>query len=109
MPYVNPPVCYLCGKIHSCDTKDIFQMVAPDGDTVNVCNNHPGVREEHHRQNNLTGEEARKLALKSLAHPRTQKMMTELREEMRQRSMDYLERMTLMGKRDEALQILYGS
>lgn len=108
MPYVNPPVCYLCSKVHPCDTENTVQMQAPDGDTVNVCKDHPGVLEEYQRQNTLDTEGMRKLAMEALSHPRMQDYMASIREEMKSREDEFLNRMIQEGKRDEAMEILHG-
>jgi hypothetical protein len=101
MPFVKPPVCYVCGKIHSCDTRDIIQVLAPrkfgqrtfshyDSGyrTVNVCKHHHGILEEHERQNNLTGDKAKLYAERALKSPDVMEYMIQNQAEMYNRQLE---------------------
>jgi len=74
MPYVNPPVCFICGKVHPCDTEDTVQLTNAKFVTVNICKSHPGVIEEHERQQNLQGEERAEHARKVISTPEFHKI-----------------------------------
>ena len=77
MPYNTPPKCFICGKIHSCDTNDIVQMVNSKFVTVNVCKKHFGVEEEYQRQNNLSVEEKAVVARKSISTSEFKEMLND--------------------------------
>jgi len=82
MPYATPPKCYICGKIHSCDTQDTLQLVNAYYVTVKVCKSHIGVIEESYRQNNLSTEEKADLAFKTVSTPEFKKMYQEYMDSM---------------------------
>jgi len=77
MPYNTPPKCFICGKVHSCDTDDTIQIVNSKFVTVNVCKRHVGVIEEHQRQNNLSTEEKAELAGKQISTPEFKIMLND--------------------------------
>jgi predicted NUDIX family phosphoesterase len=77
MPFATPSKCFICGKIHSCDTQDTLQLVNANYVTVNVCKSHIGVIEESNRQNNLSTEEKADLAFKTISTPEFKKMYQE--------------------------------
>jgi len=74
MPYATPPKCFICGKVHPCDTTDILQLANAIYVTVNVCKDHPGVQEEHDRQETLSVDEKAELAIKVCSTPEFIKM-----------------------------------
>jgi hypothetical protein len=91
MPFVNPPVCAICGKTHSCDTKNIVQLKLTLElgvallehdltvqnheyyELINCCDDHPCVKEEEERQRNLSTEERAKLARATIQTPQFQR------------------------------------
>ena len=75
MPYNTPPKCFICGKVHSCDTDDTVQMVNAKFVTINVCKSHTGVLEEHKRQEELSVEEKAELARKTISTPEFKTML----------------------------------
>lgn len=77
MPYTHPPICFICKKVHSCDTQDTLQLENANYVTVNVCKCHQGIQEEYDRQNNLSLEEAAEHARKTISTPEFKKTFTE--------------------------------
>lgn len=82
MPYTTPPVCYLCGRVHPCDTNATIQLVNAKFVTVNVCKSHPGVVEEHNHQENMTIDEKAEQASKVIDTPEFKKMLGEYVEQL---------------------------
>jgi len=78
MPFVEKPVCAICRKVHPRDTNDTLQMFNHKLGTVNVCNNHIGVKEEYHRQTNLPLDLHVQLARETVAHAQFQQDMKDL-------------------------------
>jgi hypothetical protein len=82
MPYNTPPVCFICKKIHPCDTNDVLELVTPDFKTVKVCKSHNGAEEERLRQETMTPVEKQAMAANVMAQPEFKKVLQEYVEDM---------------------------
>ena len=71
MPWVSPPVCYLCSKVHSVNDMSVIQLTVPikGVGTKNFCSHHPGIKEEKERQENASTKEKAELARIALSSP----------------------------------------
>ena len=82
MPYNTPPVCFICKKIHPCDTNDVLELVTPDFKTVKVCKTHNGAEDERLRQENMTPEEKQVMAANVMAQPEFKAVLKEYVEDL---------------------------